>query len=327
MRKSIQILLLGLAVSLAGCEDESVRPQGSVKAAVYNGYYGAVYKRYAVTTEDRELSYWVQELVQDYAGPRVGTAPAQFEAASAAGCALPAPSEGAKVVLVEVYGGNNELPLHFISGKDVAGVASYIKSTGERPPLDRMVKSSAADQIDVLVTETERPVYLVLTAYDEIVWSLHLAEDARLDGISVIGHEAQALAHVPEGLRKAVVVFDQSPQRGCMVTPQHPVTESWKALKAMNRKHGGEGFRHNLEKADRNHRAFRNWLRPRIGAVDLSLTAYQTSHILVGPKPAAPIPYRPLSGAVIAYSPSASPVWGDEDDVADTIYDWAETGG
>ena len=88
MRKSIQILLLGLAVSLAGCEDESARPQGSVKAAVYNGYYGAVYKRYAVTTEDRELSYWVQDLVQDYAGSRVGNAPTQFEAASAAGCAI-----------------------------------------------------------------------------------------------------------------------------------------------------------------------------------------------------------------------------------------------
>lgn len=329
MQKPLHITLLALALvlTLVGCEDESVRPKGSSKAAVYNGYYGAVYKRYAVTTEDRERSHWVQELVEGYARPKVGNAPARFEAASLSSCELPRPSEDAKVILVELYGGNNELPLYFVSGKEVAGVASYIEQTGERPSLDSMMKSNAADQIDILITETAQPVYLVLTAYDEIVWSLHLAEGAKLDGVSVIGDEAQALAHVPEGTPTAIVVLDQSPQRSCVVSPQNPVTDSWKALKALNRKHGGDGFRRTIDKAERAHQAFRNWLQPRVGSVDLSLSAYQTSHVLIGPMPSAPIPYRPLTDAVIAYSPSASPIWADEDTAVDTVYEWAESGG
>ena len=71
MKGILRLAVLGLGLGMAGCGEDFSRPKGSPETRIYNGYYGAVYKRPAVTTEDRALSYWAQDIAENYAGPRV----------------------------------------------------------------------------------------------------------------------------------------------------------------------------------------------------------------------------------------------------------------
>ena len=327
MRGISSLATLALCIGMAGCGDGNAKPEGSPQSRIYNQYYGAVYKRPAVTTEDRALSYWAQDIAQDYAGPRVKDAPASLAAATLSlDCSLPAPSAEALVVFVEIYGGYDDAPLYFVTDRDIERVRQTIETTRKRPRLDRMLEKQAAKQVDVFVTETEQPVYLVLAAYNETIWSLQIAAGARLDGVSVIGHESQALAHAPEGARVGFAVVDNSPQLSCVELPQRPVTDSWEALEKLDDKRVGRGFRKTVDEAREQHYRFRDWLRARVGDPDRTLDAYRTAHVLIGPRPATPLRYRRLTGTQLAFTPNSTPVWGDRGDAADAIYRLADPG-
>jgi len=323
MRRSTTMVVLLLGALLGGCEDESALPEGDPKGEVYNGNYGATYKRYSVTTEDRARVYWAQEIADGFASPVASAAPAKFEPTHLSGsCYLPPPSDNAEIVFVEVYSGNETMPLHFVGNDEMDDLRSYIERQGGRPDIDRLLESSAADQIDVFITETDRPIYLVLAAYDETLWSLQLADGVQLDGIAIIGYEAQALAHKPGRVLAAFAVVDDSPQQHCAVTPRRPVNENWRILH--REREGQTNLTRTLDEARRGHSAFRSWLATRIGYPDRTVDAYQTSHVLIGPKPENRMQYRPLTGAEVIYAPTATPVWGTDGDAERIIYGLAE---
>ncbi len=320
-------LALALGLWMAGFGDEFDKPNGMPESRVFNENYGAVYPRPAVTTEDHAVSYWVQDIVEDYAKPRVKDAPASLAATELPfGCLLPRPSDKAQVVFVEIYSGYDHAPLYFVTENDVKTVRRHIETKQKRPNLDRMLNVNAAQQVDVFVTEVEQPVYLVLAAHNETIWSLQIAEGARLDGVSIIGYEPQALAHAPEHARVGFAVVVGSPQGDCVETPQQPVNDTWRALQKTNDKRVGEGFRTIIDEASQNHDRFRGWLRWHVGDPHRTIDAYRTAHVLIGPKPATRLRYRPLTGTQLTYTPNAIPVWGSKNDVADIIYGFAENG-
>ncbi|TQV73276.1 hypothetical protein [Denitrobaculum tricleocarpae] len=318
---------IALGVLLAGCGDDNAKPEGFPESRVRNDIYGAIYKRPAVTTENRDVSYWAQDLALDYSAPRLSDAPAQLvKARKSAGCSLPKPSADAEVVYVEIYSGRDDAPLFLVTPKDVEGVKRYIEAKNKRPDLDRLLSSGNARQVDVFVTEVEKPVYLVLAAYDTTIWSLQLAEGVKLDGVAVIAYEAQALAHAPKQARVSYIVHEDSPQSRCMTVPHRPVNENWKAVERAAKQNHDRGFNKILKDARRDHRKFRSWMLGRVGPPDRNIDAYQTAHVLIGPKPATPLRYKPLTGSALAYSANAIAIWGDESDAAAVIYDLAEKG-
>jgi len=324
MHRPLTLTTLVLSLFLAGCNDDA-RPDGFPESRVYDGNYGATYKRPAVATEQREKSYWAQDIADGYASPRESDAPARLVAASlSGGCTLPKPSDGAEVVYVEIYAGYDDAPLFFVKHDDIKEVRRYIEATHSRPDLERMVKVNAAKQVDVFVTETEKPVYLVLAAYDQTIWSLQIADGVELDGIAVLGYEPQALAHAPANVRVAYAVYDKSPQQRCMAMPQRPVNGTWKALEKAQKQRSESGFKRTINEARENRSRFWNWLSTRVGRPDRSIDAYLTSHVLVGPQPSARMQYRPLAGAEMGFTDNAVPIWGDAGDAEDRIYELAE---
>lgn len=68
-------------------------------------------------------------------------------------------------------------------------------------------------QIDVVVAKTKKPVVLVLTAYDPVVWRVGLTESASLAGVYVSGYHTQALLGIPESTPHRVLSGEQS--SGC----------------------------------------------------------------------------------------------------------------
>lgn len=295
---------------LTGCSDSDI-PGTPSSENIRFGYYGATYRSPAVTLSDLHSSYWAQEIVTDYQPADISQKPATFSPVHLNfDCEIPSLSRGTYVAAVEIYGGSVELPLYFIPNQDIDKFREVLAESDRPPNFLRTLEQGIVKKVDVYITETEKPVYLVLGAYDETVWSLHLSEQTRLEGVAVIGYEAQALANVPEGTPIGFVVYDSN-QMECRTYAQRPVNETWTSLQKINNKHGGSGFQYTIDKAKERHDEFHEWLGLYVDLPDTVISAYYTSHVLVGPKPTTRIPYHSLADTQIFHSGNVLPLWGE----------------
>ncbi len=326
MAPRLRISICAALIALGACNDDSAIPAGFPGSNVMKDDYGAVYFPPAVTTDLPNRVYWAQELVEDYRRPGAGMPTLLVPSALNGDCRIPEPSPDALVAYVEIHGGKHQTPLFLVSREDIETVRKgdpTVESAeaGEAPDLADLVRSATVGQVDVFVTESRRPVYLMLAAQEETLWSLQLAEGVRLDGIAVFARRSQALANVPEAARLAFTVRDGSPQRGCFIPPQRPVDETWRVLEKVETETeiDGTSFRYTVDKAEREHQAFRRWIGKHIGPPDTAVSAYWTGHVLVGPKPPRRHAYRALADSIVLFSANAVPVWGDARDAEDTI--------
>jgi len=69
-------------------------------------------------------------------------------------------------------------------------------------------------RVDVVVTEREAPVFLVLSSYDPVVWQVGIVPGGRLLGVLVTGYNTQGLIGIPRGLPHLITSF-RRPIPGC----------------------------------------------------------------------------------------------------------------
>ena len=163
-------------------------------------------------------------------------APASFEVVDAEpNCRMPRPSGDAKLAYVYTYGGGVPTPLQYIAdGRDAAVIAERMQRTkalatfiAEEGTFTEWAvargavgffKGNAVElarRVDVLVTETDTPVFLVLTSYDAILWNIQTAPGVEIDGIVVSGYEGGAIANGVSNRRTGFMGFDGAPNRTC----------------------------------------------------------------------------------------------------------------
>jgi hypothetical protein len=70
-----------------------------------------------------------------------------------------------------------------------------------------------ATEIEVVVGRTPRPIILVLSAYDPVVWKVGSMSPARIAAVLVSGHHTQALIGIPRSMPHRVLSTEQT--RGC----------------------------------------------------------------------------------------------------------------
>jgi hypothetical protein len=104
-------------------------------------------------------------------------------------CGLAGLPDDAEVHLVGVYKGQKELDLQL----------------GE--------SGHTTTEIDVVVGRVPRPVILVLSANDPVVWRVGYASQARIAGVLVSGYHTPALIGIPRSTPHRVLSFEQT--RGC----------------------------------------------------------------------------------------------------------------
>ncbi|MEQ8559010.1 MAG: hypothetical protein RIB03_11895 [Henriciella sp.] len=222
-------------------------------------------------------------------------------------CRMPRAGGRAKVYYYYSYGGGQNIPLHAAwktpDGKTVQyGMLGNVRRT------------------DVMVTETEDPVYLVLASYDEMLWNIQLAPGAEIDGIAVMSYEGAMVANAPDGANVGFVSMRNSPNSRCRVKPRGPaipVEARIAGAKKLNPDFDSpsyvEQWKADFKETQKFHR---QTLRGMIGAsADVQL--YRTGGvgsqaILAGPVPAEPFAPQPVTS--ILYQSNMLPLWGTREE-------------
>ena len=273
------------------------------------------------------------DIVTSSIGHKRSEQPAPFETIEITSrCTVPRASSGAKIAYVYTYGGGRNAPVHHaFVGED--GETDMHMRIARMPGDDKMFSAGSAvaremealakarllrttRQLDVMVTETERPVYLVLASYDSLLWNLQLAPGARIDGVAVIAYNGGVLANGPDPSRVGFLNFRGSPHSKCYPSPQGravPVADRIASAKELNPdiNLGSYPDQWRAELAETN-----NWYRrvlPRLvgGKADIVLNwanGGSFEGVLVGPVPEIRFASQPITRLQVPSHLQA--VWG-----------------
>lgn len=279
------------------------------------------------------------QVVSEGIGFSAGTLPTLFEKiATTTNCRrTPRPSSNARAAYVYTYGGGKSVPAHHVNFEDTPELAAERRkmlqamkrdpktrpNTAVQKAAMRFAAGNAVEQaqrVDILVTETEAPVFLYLASYDSVLWNIQRAPGVEIDGIIVNSYNAGIVANGVDAGRTAFISFANSPGKDCYVKGQGravPAEERVAAAKARNpsidlrnyEKQWRDEYRHNMK-------FFRSELPRLMGArpewILNDAKGGSFDAVLVGPAPAAPFAEHPVTKLQI---PShTTPFWGTRQD-------------
>jgi hypothetical protein len=166
-------------------------------------------------------------------------------------------------------------------------------------PLAEVPGGTRLGIIDVIVSHSDSPVYLVLQGRGgPILWNLLPMPGVTIAHVVVLGRGTTGVMNVPEGVQVQGGTAAEKGACGVLVELKPDPTEK----SARNR--GGGGPSRSSGDRIKHYKAYAQWFRTRFGtAPETNLIHHGAlSHVLVGPKPApgaAKAPWRSTDGATV----------------------------
>lgn len=225
-------------------------------------------------------------------------------------CTVSPPSAGAALHNIRIERGNLPTEAHAFATPLMADALithiEGIRSGNSRNyRIGKMAQGRMA-KVDVFVTDTSAPVYLMLQDLaSRTIWNLHLAEGVTLENMVLIG-DTPAVAGLPDGtgveaLRVSDFVEDMEfgsndEIKPCMIAPWRVPQEDWLGL--AKAKSGNTLFENQMYSYNAGARAFAAWYTgalPGRTPDENLVSVKQAAHVLAGEVPQTPVLYTPLS--------------------------------
>ncbi len=191
-------------------------------------------------------------------------------------CRMPRASRDAKIVYVYSYAGGTNSPL-----------AHAYKSPFE-------TGRERHGRTDIIVTETSKPIFLLLESYDSVLWTLQVAPGVDIDGVAVLSYEGSSLANGPGNKRVGFLGFRGVENNKCFQRGGEPVAVDLSVARAKENNYIAD--QSDREKWGAEYRELIDWQRRYVlqligGQIDEQI--YRTSvgpfnAVLIGPVPDAP---------------------------------------
>ncbi|MEL6169346.1 MAG: hypothetical protein AAFR35_11685 [Pseudomonadota bacterium] len=208
----------------------------------------------------------------------------------------------ASVPLVPLGSDDLDYDLRLVLRKAKAGRPYEVSN----PPANRAFRLQ-----DVAVTDTDGSVFLVLQSdQPNLIWSLHIAERARLAGIALVGGRHIGLVHLPDEVPVSVWTDARLARCGVAVSFPPPADHVIRRSVQMENREAEVS----LVAWQARDRAWAEWVDQSFGvsAVRGPLEDSVASLHLVGPEPVRALPFVPLAGAVLRLTPAQHLLAGDD---------------
>jgi len=170
-------------------------------------------------------------------------------------------------VPVNVPGGDSDLQLFQILEINAVNARLNRDTQKWRPNVSSYYRSK------IIITDTSAPIFVVAGTYENTVWEVYAAPGVKLDGMVLIGHEAQA-----------VVNTNIKPSRISFISKSDPLHK--KCYHAANR--DGDSANKDKQKA---YKDWRRYLSRKLGrAPSETVNDYGIDAALIGPVPDLALP-------------------------------------
>lgn len=226
--------------------------------------------------------------------------------AANADCTLRRPQAGEKLVNVNVFGSFVEAPVRVLQDDVVIDMLTTAAKdvVNEGKSFDDMaIDRGTVSGIDVYVTDTSAPLYLMLqTVSDDMMWTIHAAPGVQIAHVAMIADQTSAVAgNIGDATIEALRTSDYghtheqfhsrrtADDYTCMTMPFQKPNEIWGAWEGSK---GGNTMDGNLLFGQTNgYDAYAHWYRGVLGQEPDSnqVIAASAPAVLVGPQPAEPL--------------------------------------
>lgn len=230
-------------------------------------------------------------------------------------CTLRRPQAGEVVRNVRLGYATGPGAIHSLSNADMAdALLEHLEGqqVSQRHYQYGKTASGRLQQVDVFLTDTSAPIYLVLQALQGgTLWNVQTAPGVTLSHVAMIG-ENIALADLPESTSfEAIRISDfvtnfefgaNETFRECMVAPYRLPKEHWKGV--ARARAGNDLFVNQMFSYNTGHAAYDGWYTSVLGVdAETNVTeAHNAAHVLSGPLPEAPLTYQSIEGRTVHVS-------------------------
>jgi hypothetical protein len=296
--------VLGMVALLVagGCSD--VPPEGDPAKRLrgeLRGYRAPI----GIMMGANETPYWAASAVSGFRKAEDDDVPAVIENLSTGGgCTFAKPKAEEFLAKVHVDSSYMKAPVYVASRLAMAErTKQYLENY--KQGVDIVPLNIGDDQmgiVDVVVTETEKPVYLVLAYSSATIFNIQLKEGAKVSRIALVGFGPVAVANVDPSI--PMRALNGSAMQLCDATPFREPADHWQFVR--NAKEDS-GLKDVLAKNYSYFSRFSRWYRESFGqpSEPNSIGASEASQVLVGPLPEAledRVPFRSLEGATLVLS-------------------------
>jgi hypothetical protein len=304
MKNTPALLLLLAALSLSACGGNSALPPAQGNAADYlsremRGYAAP----FGIAMGKENAAYWLSSLVSNYQSVSDGDQPSEVRNIAAnSGCGFYRPNADEMLAKIFVSGGL-PTPLYALSTEDIAKRAdTLIKKIEKDRTEPRTVETDETDQfrlIDVVVTETSKPVYVVLNYSGNVIFNFHLAEGAKISRVALIAWQEGGVANVGDDVKINHLIGERMLK--CKIIPALTPKPHWNFVSNVASSGIGEDvLKENHVRASK----YNNWFNQTFGQSFENgwSGADSADHVLIGPALSSQdqfVTYRPLSGSVV----------------------------
>ncbi len=301
MKKLALLIALAGVMALAGCSSQETIPSGDARKTLKARMRGYVSVPGVMITKNAGAD-WIQKAVSGYRPLQGDDLPSSVKSAAIkSGCAMPRSDRTMHVANVHVGNSPVHSPVFAWSKKELKKrTTDFIKKYKRRgdkiKPEGNFGDSMGI--VDVVVTETSKPVYLVLQHESSTLFNIHAAQSANIVQIVVIGGTDAAIANAPDGV--PFVFLTGKRAANCKAAPRRMPRDYWRFVQNVK----GTSNEHILDENIAMHRTYDRWFRRNFsfGSETNLVGIEKAAHVLVGPMPAnleMRVPFRPLAGAAV----------------------------
>jgi hypothetical protein len=320
MRYFSRLMLLVSALSLSACgETDGVPPLGDDPVKFLQNDTRGYAAPTGVMMGKDETPYWIASGVRGYSLISSSDRPAEIIPIKPnSGCAFHKPDANEVLAKVFVEDSQETAPIYAFAKDDIGERTKHLVKKLQKDPQAKLLSDDhAMDRfyaVDVVVTETSKPVYLVLAYSRNTLFNFHIAEGVKISRVAIIGYGNAAVANLDPSIPVASLTGET--MRGCKATPFRKPQENWVFMQ--NLKEIGGDHNDTIKKNFDYARQFSSWFQQSFGepAEPGMIGASKTSHVLVGPLPSSPetrAPFRSLDEALVRMTPVDYLVGSKED--------------
>ncbi len=292
------------------------RPDDIVRRPKEEGDRGPIFRAPLVAWSARQ-KLTMSEIAQNFTPNDKNSFPSRIRNFDAnATCAFRRPNSGERVMSVNIEAGNVPAQIRNHSAAQISALPNLIRNLDENADTNpEALFGGDMRVVDVIVTETALPVYLVLQSMDDIVWNVITAPDALISHVAMIGGSAAGVALPDQNIRvEAVLIddFEAGTQTNCAVRPWRRPDTDWPLDEKAQ---SGDPEHLSLLNAYKDgHKAYEAWFTSTFGVDTRSFAvdAMSAAQVMVGPKPLDPVPYRPYDQARLSLTTSDHMILGSK---------------
>lgn len=310
MNYKLHLILAGILVTLTACSSEEPMPKGDPSSKIKSSMRGYSADHGVVAGRDA-TSYWMQQIVSGYNSKNYRKQPAKLtQIDTHRSCNIERTTVdqnflngfvGNASAYSQVYNFDQETFY-----KRANDIVKRIKS-GVSVATIRMApkRLKGVPIVDVVITASSKPVYLVLNAKRTVVWNFHIHNNIVIDRVVILSEGNTGVMNLDESV--PVTILDGEALKRCKILPARKPAAHWRFVKQYKKNKGS--FEDVYKKNVNYHNKYNRWFLKQFGYhFESNIVGFSdVNHLLFGPVPPtrnSRVPYNSIEGANVRITKS-----------------------